>query len=269
MQECPPSPVNCPAGAVTRPHCSPRHRRCNVSRSRLVVCLLTVLVAATVVAQQDPDESGPRLKVPAADTHLFFTTQPVVVEGSVFVPLAAIERWLNTRVQGDPRGEFSISYYGETPTAVSLKMWVGQKRAMVAQAEVPLDHPPQVIGEETFVPLKFIAEAVGVWVEPYDHMLRLRKPDEGWICYLALPPHPKSLEGKMLALALARRPGTPKRVEQLGLSADTMSGYASIAEPADNEAGILRYTVRYTRDRTGWHFASEGPGLPLPEPPGD
>ena len=240
-----------------------------MNHPRSVICLLAALAATVAVAQPGSDESGPRLKVPAADTHLFFTTQPVVVKGSVFVPLGAIERWLNTKVQGDPRGEFSISYYGETPTAVSLRMWVGQKRAMIAQAEVPLDHAPQVIGDETFVPLKFIAEAVGVWVEPFDHSLRLRKPDDGWICYLALPPHPQSLEGKMLALAIARRPGTPKRVEQLGLSADTMSGYASIAEPADTEAGILRYTLRYTRDRAGWHFASEGPGLPLPEPPGD
>jgi len=233
------------------------------------VCVLAVLVCATVLAQPDPGSPGPRLKVPAPDAHLFFAPQPVVVEGSLYVPLTSIERWLNTKVQGDRSGEFSITYYGETPQGVSLTFWVGQNRARVAQAEVPLDTPPQIIGEETFVPLLFMAEAVGVWVEPYDHTVRLRKPDEEWVCHLAIPPHPLSLEGKMLALAIARRPELPKRVEVIALSGDTMSGYASLAEPADNEAGFRRYTAQYKRDRTGWHFVAEGPPMTPPEPPGD
>jgi hypothetical protein len=138
---------------------------------------------------------------------------------------------------------------------------------MVAQAEVPLDHPPQVIGDETFVPLGFVAEAIGVWVEPYGHTVRLRKPDEDWVCHLAIPPHPLSLEGKMVALAVARRPEVPKRVEVVALSPDTMSGYVSLAEPADDEAGVRRYTARYARDRTGWHFTVEGPPADPPAPP--
>jgi len=233
-----------------------------MSHGRLAACLLAVLSCAIAVAQ-------PGLRAPSADTHLFFATQPVTVQGSVFVPLAAIESWLNTKVQGDRHGEFSIAYQSEASPAAILKMWVGQSRAMVAQAEVPLDLPPQVIGGETFVPLRFIAGAFGVWVEPYGHTLQLRKPDDGWVCYLAIPPHPQSLEGKMLALAVARRPEVPKRVEVVGLSANTMSGYASIAEPADNEAGVRRYTARYTRDGAGWHFASEGPALEPPAPPGE
>jgi len=240
-----------------------------MNHGRLAACLLAVLLCAIAAAQPDLTAPEPGLKVPPADTHLFFATQPVTVEGSVFVPLAAVERWLNTKVQGDRRGEFSIVYYGETQHAAMLKLWVGQPRAMVAQAEVPLDLPPQIIGEETFVPLRFIAEAFGIWVEPYGHTLRLRKPDDGWVCYLAIPPHPKSLEGKMLALAAARRPEAPKRVEVVGLSADTMSGYASIAEPAGDGAGVRRYTARYTRNGTGWHFASEGPALEPPPPPGE
>jgi hypothetical protein len=236
--------------------------------------MLSALAAFALLAaapalwgQPDLSVSGPRLKVPSAETHLFFKRQPVVVEGQVVAPLDSVERWLNTKVQGDRRGEFSISYYGETPTAVSLRMWVGQKRAMVAAAEVPLDVAPQVIGDETFVPLRFIAEAVGVWVEPYGRTIRLRKPDEGWECYLAIPPSPATLEGKMLALAIARSPDALKRVEVVSLAPDTMSGVVGLAEPADTAAGVRRYSLRYTRDRTGWHFASEGEPVAPPEPP--
>jgi hypothetical protein len=242
--------------------------RSNVILSAVIASTLCV-GAAALWAQPDLSVSGPRLKVPSAETHLFFKQQPAVVDGLVMAPLDSIERWLNTKVQGNRRGEFSITYYGETPTAISLKMWVGQKRAMVAAAEVPLDIAPQVIGEETFVPLRFIAEAVGVWVEPYGHTIRLRKPDEGWECYLAIPPSPSSLEGKMLALAIARAPDTLKRVEVLSLAPDTMSSVVSLAEPADTPEGVRRYSLRYTRDRTGWHFASEGEGVAPPEPPGD
>jgi hypothetical protein len=230
---------------------------------------MAALMCTVALAQPDGDTPGPRLKVPAPDAHLFFSPQPVVIEGSLFVPLTSIEQWWNTKVEGDRSGEFSIVYYGESAHAVLLTLWVGEKRARVAQAEVPLDDPPQLVGEETFVPLLFLAEAVGVWVEPYDHTIRLRKPDEGWQCNIQIPPHPLSLEGKMLALALARRPELPKRVEVIGLSGDTMSGWASLAEPADNEAGFRRYTAHYKRDRAGWHFVAEGAPVAPPEPPGD
>lgn len=208
---------------------------------------------------------GPRLAVPSAEAHLFFRPQPVVLEGKVLVPLTAIERWLHTTVKGDRRRQFSLVYHGGSPYPVQLTMWVGQKRAVVARAEVPLDVAPAVIGAETFVPLRFVAEAIGVWVEPVGHMIRLRKPDEGWVCYLAIPPHPESLEGKLVAAALARRPG-PSRVEVIKLSADTRSGVVSLAT-VDGRAGVKRLSLRFTRDRTGWHFASQGPGLPLPPVP--
>jgi len=253
------------------PESSPNTRKGwqHMTVRRGLLWLIAGLLCVPALAQPDGDAAGPRLKVPAPDAHLFFAPQPVVVEGSLFVPLASIERWWSSKIEGDRRGEFSIVYQTEEASSVLVTLWVGQPRARVAQAEVPLETPPQVIGEETFVPLLFLAEAVGVWVEPYDHTIRLRKPDDQWVCHLAIPPHPLSLEGKMLALALARRPELPKRVEVIRLSGDTMSGFASLAEPADNEAGFRRYTAHYKRDRAGWHFVAEGAPVAPPDPPGD
>jgi len=236
---------------------------------RLLATSALGLVSVLAYAQPDLSVSGPQLKVPSPEKHLFFLKQPVVVEGTVMVPLTAVEQWLQVKVQGDRRGAFTLSYFGGVPTATGLGLRVGDKQATVARAKVPLEVAPQVIDNETFVPLRFIAEAVGTWVEPVGRQIRLRKPDEGWECLLAIPPHPKSLEGKLAALAASHRPTTPKRLEEIALSADTISGHALIAEPAETGAGVVRHTLRYQRDRTGWHFLSEEPVPPSSEAPGD
>lgn len=236
-----------------------------------LVAGIAAVVCFRPLADGQPDliPAGPRLAVPSAEAHLFFRQQPVVVEGKVLVPLSAIERWLHTTVEGNRRAEFRLVYYGGTPYPVSLTMWVGQKRAVVARAEVPLDVAPQVIGGETFVPLRFVAEAIGIWVEPVGRTIRLRKPDKGWVCYLAIPPHPKSLEGKMVTTALARYPHLSTRVEIIELSPDTRSGVVSLAILGERGFGVRRVSVRCVRDRTGWHFASTGPALPLPALPNE
>ena len=224
---------------------------------RVLVVSMLLGLTLPALAQPNLDDAGPQLKVPSAETDLFFAKQPQVGDGSVFVPLAAVERWLKTKVEGNRKGEFHIAYYGETRVPVDLTLWVGERRARISRAEVPLDHAPKVIDEETYVPLKFIAEAVGVWVEHVGRHIRLRKPDLDWECWLAIPPHALSLEGKMTALAVARRPEKLKRVENVALSPDTMSGHVVIAEPSEDGKTVVRYAVHYTRDKTGWHFASE------------
>ena len=225
-----------------------------------MVVVLTVLPITSVVGQVDPAFNDTRLKVPSAELHLFFQKQPVVVEGVVMVPLPAVERWLKATAQRTEGGnEFLFAYYGETPTPISMQVWIGQKRAVLGRMEVPLDAAPQKIDGEVYLPLRFIAEAVGVWVDAMDHKIRLKKPDLNWECWLAIPPHPKSLEGKMVALAVARQPDTLKRVENVSLSADTNSGQVLIAQPPSGGDRPVRHVLTYRRDRTGWHFASEAP----------
>jgi hypothetical protein len=120
-----------------------------------------------------------------------------------------------------------------------------------------LDAAPREIDEVVYVPLRFVAEAVGVWVDAVDHRIRLKKPDLNWECWLAVPPHPMSLEGKLLALAIARYPQARQRVENVWLSADTISGQTIIAQPAPDGATPLRHVLAFRRDRTGWHFVSQ------------
>jgi len=214
------------------------------------------------------DDLGPLLRVPSAETGLFFHDQPIVSEGKILAPQAAIDRWLNVSAQKLSGNEIVYSYSGGTATPVEIHMWVGEKRARIARAEVPLEIAPQIVDGRLYLPLKFMADAVGVWVEHHGRQIHLRKPDLDWACWLAIPPHPKSLEGKMTALAVARRPGKPKRVESVALAADTMSGQVLIAEPSVDGKSTVRYFVDYQRDRAGWHFVAEAAPRE-PEPQGD
>lgn len=224
--------------------------------------VLIVLPIASVVGQVDPAFDDTRLKVPSAELHLFFQKQPVVVGGVLMVPLRAVERWLKTTADGHYGNQFSFAYYGETKTPVTIRMWVGDKRAVLGRMEVPLDAAPQWTDSGLCLPLRFIAEAVGVWVDAIDHRVRLKKPDLNWECWLAIPPHPKSLEGKMVALAVAREPDTLKRVENVSLSADTNSGQVLIAQPPAGGDRPVRHVLTYRRDATGWHFVSQVPFAP-------
>jgi hypothetical protein len=228
-------------------------------RLALMVALALLLVSVAH-AQVDPAFNDTRLKVPSAELQLFFQQQPVVVDGAVMVPLPAVERWLKTVVQrSDDDGKLIIKYYGETATPVNIEMRIGEKQAVLGRMEVTLDAAPRKIGETVYLPLRFIAEAVGVWVDAFHHEIRLKKPDLDWECWFAVPPHPKSLQGKLVALAVARGPGKLKRVQNVWLSADTNMGQVVIAEPPSAGGDPVKTLLTYQRDATGWHFLSQMP----------
>ncbi len=233
--------------------------------------VLLLILATTGAGLAQPgllDDLGPLLRVPSAETGLSFHDQPIISEGKILAPQAAIDRWLNVSAQKLGGNELTYSYTGGTATPIEIHMWVDEKRARIARAEVPLEIAPRIIEGKLYLPLKFMADAVGVWVEHHGRQIHLRKPDLDWACWLAIPPHPKSLEGKMTALAVARRPEKPKRVESVALSTDTMSGQVLIAEPSADGKSAVRYVATYQRDRTGWHFVAQT-APPEPEPQGD
>jgi hypothetical protein len=213
-----------------------------------------ILLSLTLALGHTGTTAGELTPVPSAELHLFFTKQPIAPEGTVLVPLDAIEKWLLTQATrtGD---EIRITRYGETQSAIDLRLKIGSSTGLRNGAEVALGAAPRVIDKVTYVPLRFIAEAVGVWVESEGHRIHLQKPDLNWECWLAIPPDPRSLEGKMVALAVAQKPDNPKRVELIDLSADTMSGTVVVAQPGDSPDKVLRQRLAFSRDKTGWHLS--------------
>ena len=214
--------------------------------------LMLALAFGSAVAQAAEEGS-----VPSADRNLFFLRQPAAPDGVTLLPLDAVERWLNTKatVTGD---EITLSDYGgESHTALGLRLTIGSKTGFVNRKEIELPAAPRLIEGAVYVPLRVIADAVGVWVEPVDHRVHLRKPDLNWECWLAGPRDPRSLEGKMVALALGPKLTTPARIEDVGLSADTLLSPLA-GRLLYSDAAARAPTIRWGRYSSPYPSAAAG-----------
>lgn len=149
--------------------------------ARLAVC--TALALALAVAAHAAGE-------------LLFDVQPVTLEGRTMVPLRPIFEWLGARVKYDDSGRI-VAYRSETATAPSVELRVGSTQAKVGEAPYQLDVPPQLIYGRCFVPLRFVAESFGVWVEAEGRRMKLSLPQEGIEAVMAVPPHPQAHLGKI------------------------------------------------------------------------
>lgn len=135
----------------------------------------------------------------AAGGELVFDVQPVTLEGRTLVPLRPIFEWLGAKVEYDA-GHLS-AYRSEGSEVPLVELWVGSTDAKVAGSPYRLDVAPQLISERLFVPLRFVAESFGVWVEAQGRQMKLSLPQENIEALMAIPPHPQSLLGKMWVVA--------------------------------------------------------------------
>jgi len=149
--------------------------------ARLAVCM--TLILALALAAHGAGE-------------LLFDVQPVTLEGRTMVPLRPIFEWLGARVEYDDTGRIA-AYRSETAAAPSVELWVGSSQAKVGESPYQLDVPPQLIHDRCFVPLRFVAESFGVWVEAEGRRMKLSLPQEAIEAVMAVPPHPQAHLGKI------------------------------------------------------------------------
>ncbi len=133
-----------------------------------------------------------------AARELLFDVQPVTLEGRTLVPLRPIFEWLGARVTYD-QGHIR-AWRSEEATLPQVELWIGSRQAKVAEASYMLDVAPQLLNGRCFVPLRFVAESFGVWVEPQGSQMLLRLPQENIEALMAIPPHPQTLQGKIWRL---------------------------------------------------------------------
>ncbi len=131
----------------------------------------------------------------AAEGELLFDVQPVTLEGRTLVPLRPISDWLGAEITYD-EGHIEV-YRSSIATVPQVELWVGSTRAKIAEADYALDVPPQLINGRCFVPLRFVAESFGVWVEAEGRQMKLSLPQENRMALLAIPPHPQTHLGKI------------------------------------------------------------------------
>ena len=86
-----------------------------------------------------------------------FDPAPVNENGRVMVPMRAIFEALGSEVQWDEKTK-SIN---ATKDDIKILLFLGQTAAMVNGETVTLQAPAKLINNRTFVPLRFVAEALG------------------------------------------------------------------------------------------------------------
>ncbi|MBM3472770.1 MAG: DUF4377 domain-containing protein [Armatimonadetes bacterium] len=86
---------------------------------------------------------------------------PILRNGSTLVPLRAIFEWLGAEVDYDAASH-AIS---ATKDPHSVRLRIGSTTALVDGASVSLEAPPMETGGRTYVPLRFVSEALGAKVE--------------------------------------------------------------------------------------------------------
>ncbi|MEA3400263.1 MAG: copper amine oxidase N-terminal domain-containing protein [Armatimonadota bacterium] len=131
----------------------------------------------------------------AAGGELLFDVQPVTLEGRTLVPLRPIFEWLGAKVTYD--GGHIQAWRSEGAAVPQVELWIGSSEAQIAEATYRLDVAPQLIHGRCFVPLRFVAESFGVWVEAEGSQMRLSLPQENIEALMAVPPHPQTHQGKI------------------------------------------------------------------------
>lgn len=87
----------------------------------------------------------------------------IVVRGRVLLPFRAVFAGLGAQVSYDPQGRVVVARTSRT----RLQMAIGARYAFVDGRRVALDVVPRIVGSQTYVPLRFVAQALGASVR-YD-----------------------------------------------------------------------------------------------------
>jgi hypothetical protein len=96
----------------------------------------------------------------AKGTMLKFDTPPVIKEGRILIPVRALTEGFGASVTWDQAKQEVTIQRGE----VKIVLQIGNNLAYVNGEEVKIDVPPETINNRTIVPLRFIAEKLGLKV---------------------------------------------------------------------------------------------------------
>lgn len=126
---------------------------------------------------------------------LFFDVLPTVADSSALVQLRPTCRWLNANVDVDGH-VITIT----KPPTLHLRLTVGSRNAKIAESDFVLSVAPVLVRGHLMVPLRFVAEGFGAWVDFSGRQIKLSVPQEQQAVVIATPPHPQSHIGKMYAV---------------------------------------------------------------------
>ncbi|HWP97581.1 MAG TPA: copper amine oxidase N-terminal domain-containing protein, partial [Syntrophomonadaceae bacterium] len=88
-------------------------------------------------------------------------TPPYVKSDRVLVPLRVIAENMGAKVSWDP-GEQRVDIVRDNHV---IKLWLGSTEAKKDQQTLTIDISPEAVNGSTYVPLRFISEALGAKIE--------------------------------------------------------------------------------------------------------
>lgn len=94
-------------------------------------------------------------------------TPPVIKEGRTLIPVKAVANALGAKVKWISEESKVIITKEDNPITITIELILGERKYTVNGKEIEMDTEAQVIGNRTYVPLRFIAIALGEPVE-YD-----------------------------------------------------------------------------------------------------
>ncbi|MCL2372244.1 MAG: stalk domain-containing protein [Defluviitaleaceae bacterium] len=177
----------------------------------LVAALLMAVLAVVAYA-------APRVRLDGR----YVDVTPVIVDGRTLLPARNVVEMLGGEVGWDGELRQVTIIHGNT----NVLLTIDNPTAYVNGNVTVLDVPPQIINDSTKIPLRFVAEALGVEVDFVDGVIVIAAAMQG--APVAVPaPTPEPV------------PSAPPTPEPISISSPT-----PISEPAQNATGVdLQRTV--------------------------
>jgi hypothetical protein len=124
-----------------------------------IVAALTLAILGTTGLNTEA-QTGP-IRVLVNGEEARFDVPPVEIGGRLLVPLRGVFERLGANVRWEPAAQRITA----TTSAKTIELVVGQRDAAVDGKPVVMDVPPMVIQGRTMVPLRFVSEALGAFVQ--------------------------------------------------------------------------------------------------------
>lgn len=128
---------------------------CRSSHLKAGVALLIITVLLLALAS--PSLAANDIKVLINGQERQFTPEPVIKDGSTLVPMRAFFEALGCEVKWDGAAQTAIGIRD----GITVKLPIGKKTAYVNDQAKQLTVAAQLINGSTFIPLRFVGEALG------------------------------------------------------------------------------------------------------------
>lgn len=150
---------------------------------------VSALCAAAVIAGGAINALADDIKVIVNGADVKFDQTPVIQEGRTLVPMRAIFEALGATVEWEAASQKVTAKAGATVITMNINnVTMRVTESAAGTKNIPLDVPPQIIGDRTMVPVRAISEALGanvawngdtrtVWVSSVSHLKNMPYDD--------------------------------------------------------------------------------------------